>query len=101
MNYGLFGGLMSQVSFAGVVGALLAVFAVLVGVEVARKGARKVVGAIAGDRVFYGGRFYDRSVYDEAMRTMGRYKRAGGSLDRETARHYRAWRSSRARAGLF
>jgi len=101
MDFGLFAVLMSKVDFGSVTLALLAVFAAFCVFLIAQKGALLVVRAVAGDRVFYAGRFWDRDVYDQAMSNLSLYKKSGGSFDKETRERHTAWRNARARKGLF
>lgn len=92
--------ILANIQFGTLIQALLLVFSGLVVVEVVRKGIKILMSTIAGDRVNIGGRFYDRDVVDSAFLSIERYKRAGGSLDRATAKQYREWRNARARKAL-
>jgi len=100
MSYGIFAPLMANVNFGTVTLAVLGVFASLVLVAVLMKGIDRIKAAVVGDRVYIGGRLRDRDVVDSAFESIGRYKKAGGSLDRDTARQYREWRNERARSAL-
>lgn len=101
MDFGLFNIIMSKVDFGTVTLAILGVFGMFIVVLVSQKGAAMVVKAVAGDRVFYAGRFWDKDVYDSAMSNVTLYRKAGGSLDKETRQRHTAWKNARARDGLF
>lgn len=92
--------LMANVDFGTATLAILAVFASLVALAVVVRASDMVKQAVIGDRVFIGGRLYDRDVVDSAFESIARYKKAGGSLDRDTARQFREWKNERARRVL-
>ena len=90
----------SVVDFGTVTLAVLAVGAAAIVVEVARLGAKKVLESVGGGRTFYGGRFWDTDVYDDAMGRLDAYRKAGGRLDKESRQRLSDWKSKRARAVL-
>ena len=92
--------LTSVIDFGTVVPAVLGVFGALVVVYVARVGAFMVVRAVGGGRTFYGGRFWDVDVYDDAMSRLEAYRKSGGRLDKDSRQHLTEWKSNRARSRL-
>lgn len=92
--------LTSVVDFGTVALAVLGVGAALVVVAVVGFGANQVLAAVGGGRTFYGGRFWDTDVYDDAMGRLDRYRKAGGRLDKESRQRRSDWKSKRARAVL-
>lgn len=90
-------GLVSAVDFSTVITAILAVSAVFVVVILAVVGADMLKRAILGDKIYYGGKLWDRDVYDDAMSRVEIYRKAGGRLDKESRVSLGNWKSKRAR----
>lgn len=93
--------LTSMINFSTVTIAILSIFSALVVVAVTQKGIRMVTNAVRGDMVFYGGKYWDKDVYDTAMQNLVTYKQRGGALDRESSAALKEWKNNRARDGLF
>lgn len=77
--------LVSAVDFSTTTVAVLSVAAALVVVFVVISAAIFVIGMVRG-QVFYGGRFWDRDVYETALRDVKRQARKGNLVDFESRR---------------
>lgn len=75
--------IVSAVNFTPVTVAILAVAAVLVGVLVVVSASMFVLGMVRG-QVYYGGKFWDRDVYESALRDVKEQSRKGGLVDAES-----------------
>lgn len=75
--------IVSAVDFLTTTIAILAVGAVLVGVLVLFAASMFVLGMVRG-QVYYGGRFWDRDVYESALRDVKEQSRKGKLVDAES-----------------
>lgn len=75
----------SSVNFSTTTVAILAVGAVLVGVFVVISALMFVLGMVRG-QVYYGGKFWDRDVYEAALRDVKQQSRKGCLVDAESRR---------------
>lgn len=75
----------SAVNFSTTTVAILMVGAVLVGVTVVIAASMFVIGMVRG-QVYYGGKFWDKDVYEAALRDVKQQARKGGLVDAESRR---------------
>lgn len=75
----------SAVNFSTTTVAILAVGAVLIGVFVVFAASMFVLGMVRG-QVYYGGRFWDRDVYESALHEVSSFDRKGFYVDSESLR---------------
>lgn len=75
--------IVSSVDFSTTTVAILAVGAVLVGVFVVIAASMFVLGMVRG-QIYYGGRFWDRDVYESALSEVKEQARKGKLVDAES-----------------
>lgn len=81
-------------SLGATVAAVLAVAASVLALLVALAGIRHVVAMIRGEH-FYGGRYWDRETWDDAMQSLSEARKQGISIDSDSRRHHDQWRFDR------
>lgn len=87
-----------------VVGAILAIAAVVASAYVAHFGAQTVLAALRGEGHIYKGKFYSADVWKSAMEDLHEQRRRGGLLDAEAIRalnHYQGIDKPRRRKGAI
>lgn len=90
--------LVTAVNFSSTTVAVIAVCSVLVGVFVTIAAALYVMGMVSG-KVYYGGQWWDKDVYQTALSDVKRQSRAGHLVDAESRRavdHFEGKKSSRS-----
>jgi biopolymer transport protein ExbB/TolQ len=102
MNFSL---LLSAVASAvpSLIAAILSVTAGLFAVYIIYFSCHRIISMVRPpNSVYYGGRFWEKGVYNSAMRSLHKYRINGGTLDQESREAYREWRneSARKRAGF-
>lgn len=93
---GNFASLLGAVVFDGLIVAVLAVAVLAIGFVLAKVGSEALVRfitSVAGCEQVQVGKhgYWDKDVYDSAMRDLNRHKQAGGIMDSESREELKKW----------